>query len=1112
MHRPMRSPWLALLGLGLLSIGHSAGEAAAQAGCQGEPRYEVISLSDGLSITPPWGGPSLDHSIGFREKLDGYALQPESVLVRLPSGECGEVDRSQVKLYEDGRSDALRADQLLHPSDPAATPLEAKVVPETSAGAVPVRDRPAIDGNIVSELRYYQIFSVHQTHSVGERQWWFVGGNSSGMGATGVDGDLLGWVEADDLVLWSRREAIYPEPGSHSVTIYEDPELSRPVFDFPVVDDARRDMVINKLPLLATRTVDGRRAHLTLVSTLGGGVATGWVDAEPMQLYVTLTRSEYQALRSSVRLVCINMADRNDFHYYFQEVARQLAQSFFGEREEISRVLSREAAQATAIAEFFSRMTHLPVEYFSVFGDRTLGGFIEFLEEGDLDEVRAVRVEICRSAELFEAVAQGIHMRRDALEHVGWDDRLDEPAFAPAPDFEVGKLDYYWGFERGASFYFVPAEFFPILPVAMSTKAPVQESPRTTEIAADTSLCDPIVARIEELRADGQRADIMIAQARKLGCPIENKPPVDGIENNTRVERLELQARQLEIERDDAKRELRAVRSAIKSLLPRLIGALAIDPRCIELEAAVSDAGEALIPDVSAVLRTSEEADHLRVKLEEILGEGNFRLITTLGDVPGCASAPAVAQPREDSSGGNERRRPAAAQWSVNADQFLQQAMAAKGSAPGWKFEGVDPDRIVFRPATRVARGIYKVRPHAGNVNDAFYDENDDGIFEIQVFGGEQSRLLNFYIVAPAFESEQIYIETILRTESGSNEGIFSFRDLDVRAVDQWPRPRKWDNAISLDASTAGNSPICGSRWIDAPDSLPRLATHALLLAGDDVCAAEGLAKPVRKIEVTAPPPQVVPPQSSNPIRLSVRQMGPFCVPVTSITQTEPSAAYLVTRGCEAGESLQFRLRPEGSRGGFVEQSRALEYHDVPEVVIDELDRDYFVEPLYVRLERGFYPPAIRLSAEDLQSLAQRGEQVARIIVPSFAPFYGLRGGNIYVDPKDSLFRSVSLSNPHLATRSEETPVWRCGEARELAPRLANRFELAGDFDIPRNSWPIARLEPATAEGIKPRYLWAEPQDVGYTRLEVHDEHGHAAQLDEADFAIPLMSCDGAGR
>ena len=781
----------------------ASGEAAAQAGCQGEPRYEVISLSAELPVTQPGLILPVDYTVGFREKLDGHALRPETVLVRLPSGECGEVDRSLVKIYEDGRSDVLRADQLLHGSDPAATPLEAKVVVRNSEerhnrvrdngesiNAIAVRDRPAEAGSIVAEIKIFQIFSVHQRIQDGERDWWFVGRDRSGLDEGSIDNDLLGWVDADDLILWSQREAVYPRPVEGSVSVFEDSALTRAILELPVVDDGQRDRVIGKLPLLASRgsaqqvvvaadstgekaispdqevqrqrlrqlieaggnidvllvldntesmeryrdavlkgladaytdssesgrfrvatavfgdyfqrdnettavakekakswydleprrewpkswqswmgdrpfqfwlsdfgnsgsiptieefqeeigtrpyddprgdkpeaglsalalaireaswrsgedatgfvfyvgddadhdgevqraadliaekeliflainvagrasgdtfnkqwieqaeavarasqaaaeksvpvqkaygdggadvaaTKDGVYAIASAAFDITGKTTTqlqdaaigsdpertasvvledsrrrldelpipmgrlldqviaqkvgsseelskfleeaqttvvGWVDAEPMQLHVTLTRSEYQALRSSVRLVCTNMADRDDFRYYFQELARNLAQSFLGEREEISLVLSREAAKATKIAEFFSRMTHLPVEYFSVFGDRSLDGFIDFLKEGAAEEVRAVRIEVCKSAELLDAIAEGLHLRRDKLEFLEWDDRLDEPTFQPASGFEVSKLDYYWGLENSISYYFVPAEFFP---------------------------------------------------------------------------------------------------------------------------------------------------------------------------------------------------------------------------------------------------------------------------------------------------------------------------------------------------------------------------------------------------------------------------------------------------------------------------------------------------------------------------------------------------------------------------------------------------------------------------------------------------------------------------
>ena len=448
-----------------------------------------------------------------------------------------------------------------------------------------------------------------------------------------------------------------------------------------------------------------------------------------------------------------------------------------------------------------------------------------------------------------------------------------------------------------------------------------------------------------------------------------------------------------------------------------------------------------------------------------------------------------------------------------DAEQFLRQAMAAKRSEPGWKFVGVDADHIVFRPAIRVEPGVYKVRPHAGDSDQAFYDENGDGVFEVSKYDETKTRLLNFYIVVPGFESREIYVETHHEGETGSAVTSHYFRDLTVRAVDQPNKRPDKTFTVALRPLLTNNNPNCGSRWINAPVEPPRrLATHALLLAGDDVCADESVAgaESADTGDAATPLPQVVPPQSSEPIRLSVRQMGDNCAPVTTSEHTKPSAAYLVTRGCESGEPLQFQLWHQDSPNDFADQSKVLQGSDVPEVTIDELDRNYVVEPLYSGQTRGYSFPDIPLSAENLQSLAQREEQVARIIVPSFARPPALRKGSIYVFPEDPLSRSLHLFNLTLLPDLDKGGKWDCGEARGTEPKISNRFVLEEAFGVPKGSWPIVRLEPATAQGIDPRYLWAEPKELNGVRSNVYEQRGHAEQLDEADFAIPLMPCGGA--
>ncbi|MEM8813948.1 MAG: vWA domain-containing protein [Pseudomonadota bacterium] len=188
-------------------------------------------------------------------------------------------------------------------------------------------------------------------------------------------------------------------------------------------------------------------------------VHLGYIDAGRTATFVTMTPLEHDALRSAMSGVCTGMTHSGRMRSRFEDVADILAETFLGERRLTYRYGQGDGRGET-IAEFFARITYLPEEYFSVFGDRTLEDYLDWLaNSADSDEYRAVHKEVCLSARLLSTIDNFEYADRGDFEFVKFDERYQEPVFQPKEDLK--RFDWLWGSETGARYFFIPESFFP---------------------------------------------------------------------------------------------------------------------------------------------------------------------------------------------------------------------------------------------------------------------------------------------------------------------------------------------------------------------------------------------------------------------------------------------------------------------------------------------------------------------------------------------------------------------------------------------------------------------------------------------------------------------------
>ncbi len=182
-------------------------------------------------------------------------------------------------------------------------------------------------------------------------------------------------------------------------------------------------------------------------------ILTGYYPIDESETYVTLSFIEVTAMANAIRSTCVDLGNSMQVRRSLEDMAERLAQSFLGERRETIRTNE-------SIPEFFNRITYLPDEYFSIFGDRPFGEFVDWVRDNaDAEEFLEIQREICVSARLFETIANNEKARRSSFGEPVYSERSKR--FTVAPNQELQEFDWLWGFEESMAFVFVPQEFFP---------------------------------------------------------------------------------------------------------------------------------------------------------------------------------------------------------------------------------------------------------------------------------------------------------------------------------------------------------------------------------------------------------------------------------------------------------------------------------------------------------------------------------------------------------------------------------------------------------------------------------------------------------------------------
>lgn len=184
-------------------------------------------------------------------------------------------------------------------------------------------------------------------------------------------------------------------------------------------------------------------------------VHVGYYPEANAQTYVALTRLEHSALSGAINQACIAMGDSENIRTSLDRMAETLAESFLGEKR-----AAYAAGEGETIPEFFNRLTHLPVEYFSIFGNRTTSEFYSWTQRASRDELLDVQKELCLSDRLLRDVSDSVYVERGDYRFVEYNERLAAPVFRAQRQLKGG-FDWLWGNETAIRFYFIPKAFFP---------------------------------------------------------------------------------------------------------------------------------------------------------------------------------------------------------------------------------------------------------------------------------------------------------------------------------------------------------------------------------------------------------------------------------------------------------------------------------------------------------------------------------------------------------------------------------------------------------------------------------------------------------------------------
>ena len=352
----------------------------ARAVC-GEGEYKddeaVLSLTQGLELNQP-GGDAI--SIDYLELLrhTGTEVGNEIQVERLDGSAIGLVDRRQVAVYRTSRcfSRPLKSSDYFEQGEEADSPLELKVLlsnnprspdREQYLTSIPIRNAPSESAEIIDDIGFFSIFPVfgYYYSEVNYEGWFFIGDRHSEFEWVRNEDDrgniMLGWVRDKDVIVWPQRQAVFPRTGDLPV-ISSDGALGREQAAlFRFVDEAKRDRVKIKAPLLRQIMAGDPMEVYEIAIVSEGGIAVDsgdkvqlfsqWLEsADHIDMLFVLDNTESMISYRKPTLEAIGAAissfdERNKsrfaFAMYGDDFASDVnASKWFSEREVSSTITS----------------------------------------------------------------------------------------------------------------------------------------------------------------------------------------------------------------------------------------------------------------------------------------------------------------------------------------------------------------------------------------------------------------------------------------------------------------------------------------------------------------------------------------------------------------------------------------------------------------------------------------------------------------------------------------------------------------------------------------------------------------------------------------------------
>lgn len=198
------------------------------------------------------------------------------------------------------------------------------------------------------------------------------------------------------------------------------------------------------------------RAGLVALSERQDTLLTGYYPSGDAQIYVAITDNERRALFAAFDAACGSMAGTASVRQELESMTRVMTNAFLGETQQL---ITATSPSGETLADFFGRLTNLPADYFSIFGDFDLDGFIDFVEgTANEGEYRSVQRELCLSAELFARIGANELVERSALSDPFFDP--DDQMFEFDTVADLPTYEWLWGV-GGLRVIFVPQDFFP---------------------------------------------------------------------------------------------------------------------------------------------------------------------------------------------------------------------------------------------------------------------------------------------------------------------------------------------------------------------------------------------------------------------------------------------------------------------------------------------------------------------------------------------------------------------------------------------------------------------------------------------------------------------------